>query len=127
MAGYLDTRQLIIDTLTGRPAGTEIQPEDHQAFALQLNDYIRSVELVAGNSTPIAFAEAETVPVQPDNGQAVYLSQVNRGTTVTFTNFHGQDGNPIAVTADINTVKFVTLLWNGAYWSVQTTSVSATV
>ena len=127
MAGYLDTRQLIIDTLTQRPAGTQIMPEDHQAFALQITDYIRAVELAAGNSVPIAFAEASTVPVQPDNGQAIYLSQVNRGTTVTFTNFHDQNGNSIAVTTDIDTVKFVTLLWNGAYWSVQTTSVSATV
>ena len=57
MAGYADTRELIINTLTGRPTGTEIQPEDHQAFALQMTEYIRQVELVAGSG----------VPVQPDN------------------------------------------------------------
>lgn len=127
MAGYSDTRQLIIDTLMGRPAGTEIQPEDHQAFALALNDYIRSVELVAGSGVPVAFAEPDTVPVQPDNGQAVYLSQVNRGTTCTFTNFIGQDGNAISITSDSSSVTFVTLLWNGQYWSKQTTIVSAEV
>ena len=84
MAGYADTRELIINTLMGRPAGTEIQPEDHQKFALQITDYVRSVELVAGNATPIGFANADTVPVQPDNGQAVYLSSVAGAQTVIF-------------------------------------------
>lgn len=124
MAGYSDTRQMIIDTLMGRPAGTEIQPEDHQAFALQITDYVRSVELVAGNATPIGFADASTVPVQPDNGQAVYLSQVGRGTTVVFTNFIDQNGNAISVTSDSSSVTFVTLLWNGQYWTKQETRIS---
>lgn len=124
MAGYSDTRQMIIDTLMGRPAGTEIQPEDHQAFALQITDYVRSVELVAGNATPIGFADALTVPVQPDNGQAVYLSQVGRGTTVVFTNFIDQNGNAISVTSDSSSVTFVTLLWNGQYWTKQETRIS---
>ena len=125
MAGYADTRQMIIDTLMGRTAGTEIKPEDHQAFALQLTDYIRSVELVAGNATPIGFANASTVPVQPDNGQAVYLSSVGGAQTVTFSNFIGQNGNPITVTSTENVIKLVTLLWNGQYWSSQVTSVNA--
>ena len=123
MAGYSDTRQLIIDTLMGRPAGTEIQPEDHQAFALALNDYIRSVELVAGSGVPVAFAEPNTVPVQPNNGQAVYLSQVPCNTTKTFSNFINQSGNAISVTSAVNVVKLVTLLWNGSYWSKQETSI----
>ena len=125
MAGYSDTRQLIIDTLMGRPAGTEIQPEDHQAFALQITDYIRSVELVAGNATPIGFADASTVPVQPDNGQAVYLSSVGGAQTVVFSNFIDQNGNAISVTSTTNVIKLVTLLWNGQYWSSQVTSVDA--
>lgn len=124
MAGYRDTRQLIIDTLMGRPAGTEIQPEDHQAFALQITDYVRSVELVAGNATPIGFADASTIPVQPDNGQAVYLSQVGRGTTVVFTNFIDQNGNAISVTSDSDSVTLVNLLWNGQYWTKQETRIS---
>lgn len=125
MAGYADTRQMIIDTLMGRPAGTEIQPEDHQAFALQITDYIRSVELVAGNAAPIGFADASTVPVQPDNGQAVYLSSVGGAQTVVFSNFIDQSGNAISVTSTANVIKLVTLLWNGQYWSSQITSVNA--
>lgn len=125
MAGYSDTRQLIIDTLMGRPAGTEIQPEDHQAFALALNDYIRSVELVAGNATPIGFADADTVPIQPNNGQAVYMSSVGGAQMVTFSNFIDQNGSPISVTSTANVIKLVTLLWNGKYWSSQVTSVNA--
>ena len=124
MAGYSDTRQMIIDTLMGRPAGTEIQPEDHQAFALQITDYVRSVELVAGNATPIGFADALTVPVQPDNGQVLYLSQVGRGTTVVFTNFIDQSGNAISVTSDSSSVTLVNLLWNGQYWTKQETRIS---
>ncbi len=127
MAGYADTRQMIIDTLMGRTAGTEIQPEDHQRFALQITDYVRSVELVAGNATPIGFANADTVPVQPDNGQAVYLSSVSGAQTVTFSNFIGQNGSPISVTSTENVIKFVTLLWNGQYWSSQVTSVKAVI
>lgn len=121
--GYSDTRQLIIDTLMGRPAGTEIQPEDHQAFALALNDYIRSVELVAGSGVPVAFAEPNTVPVQPNNGQAVYLSQVGSNSSKTFANFIGQDGNALSVLSANNVAKMVTLLWNGSYWSKQETSI----
>lgn len=124
MAGYSDTRQLIIDTLMGRPAGTEIQPEDHQAFALALNDYIRSVELVAGSSVPVDFAEPNTVPVQPNNGQAVYLSYVPRSTTKNFVNFINQSGNSISVTSSSGEVKLVTLLWNGSYWSSQIVTIS---
>ena len=127
MAGYNDTRQLIIDTLMGRPAGTEIQPEDHQAFALQITDYIRSVELMAGNSVPIAFADIDTVPVQPDSGQAVYFSFVPKGETKTFKYFIGKDGNEIMVSSTANEVSFVILLWNGSYWSSQKTSIPLTI
>lgn len=124
MPGYSDTRQLIIDTLMGRPAGTEIQPEDHQAFALALNDYIRSVELVAGSGVPVAFAEPDTVPIQPNNGQAVYLSYVPRSVTKNFVNFIDQSGNSISVTSSSGDVKLVTLLWNGSYWSSQIVTIN---
>ena len=115
---------MIVKTLMGRPTGTEIQPEDHQAFALQITDYVRSVELLAGNATPIGFAEADTVPVRPNNGQALYLSQVNRGETVTFNNFIDQDGNAITVVSNENTVTLVNLLWNTLYWTKQETRIS---
>ena len=67
MAGYDDTKQKIIDTLMGRPNGTEIQPENHQDYALNMLDYIRSLEL-ATTSTLIGVAYADTVPIQPDDG-----------------------------------------------------------
>ena len=124
MAGYSDTRQLIIDTLMGRPTGTEIQPKDHQAFALALNDYIRSVELVAGSGVPVDFAEPDTVPVQPNNGQATYLSYVPRSTTKSFVNFINQSGDSISITSSEEEVKLVTLLWNGSYWSSQIVTIS---
>ena len=36
MAGYDDTRIKILETLMQRPNGTEIQPDNHQDFALSL-------------------------------------------------------------------------------------------
>ena len=58
MAGYEDTKQKIISTLMGRPVGTEIQPENHQDYALNMLDYIRSLELIA-TSTLIGVAESK--------------------------------------------------------------------
>ena len=120
MAGYEDTRQLIIDTLMGRPAGTEIQPEDHQRFALALTDYIRSVELNSGNAF-IGFAQTDTVPIQSDNGQCFYISTVEPGQTVNFVNFIDSNGNVISVSSPEGKMSFVTLIWNTQYWSYQST------
>lgn len=128
MAGYYDTRKLIIDTLMGRPKGTEIQPEDHQTFALQITDYVRAVELVSRNVAPIAgWASENTVPVQPDLGQAIYMSQVNPGETVTFSNFFDSTGTAISVTSASDVVTLVTLIWDGQYWSKQTTTFTVTI
>lgn len=118
MAGYKDTRQLIIDTLMNRPAGTEIQPENHQEFALAITDYVRSVELLAGNAF-IGFAEANTVPVQSDKGQCFYISTVGPGQTVNFVNFIDSDGNVISVSSPGGKMSLVTLIWNTQYWSSQ--------
>ena len=120
MAGYSDTRQLIIDTLMGRPAGTEIQPEDHQAFALALNDYIRNVELNSGNAF-IGFAQADTVPIQSDNGQCFYISTVPPSTNIVYANFIDSEGNPISVTTPSGKMAFVTLIWNTRNWDAQIT------
>ena len=75
VAGYKDTKEAIIDTLMGREVGHEIQPDEHQNFALKLLDYIRSVELISG-STLIGIAEADTVPVQPDDAHVAYIAGV---------------------------------------------------
>ena len=66
MAGYSDTKQMIINALTGRPEGTKIQPKDHQAFALQIVDYIRSVELV-GNASNDKLAELQSGLAEKQN------------------------------------------------------------
>lgn len=122
MAGYSDTRQLIIDTLMGRPAGTEIQPEDHQAFALALNDYIRSVELSSG-STLTGIAESNTVPIEPDNSRVAYIASVPQNTVKTFTYFGKENNEPITITTTDSSV-FVILLWNTQYWEYQSIPVT---
>ena len=122
MAGYEDTRQMIINTLTNRLAGTEIQPEDHQEFALAITDYVRSVELLSGNAF-IGFAEANTTPVQSDKGQCFYISTVGPGQTVDFVNFIDYNGNAISVSSPGGKMSLVTLIWNTQYWSSQVTTI----
>ena len=122
MAGYEDTRQMIINTLTNRLAGTEIQPEDHQEFALAITDYVRSVELLSGNAF-IGFAEANTTPVQSDKGQCFYISTVGPGQTVNFVNFIDSNGNVISVSSPGGKMSLVTLIWNTQYWSSQVTTI----
>ena len=121
MAGYEDTRQKIISTLMGRPNGTEIQPENHQDYALNMLDYIRSLELIA-TSTLIGVAESNTTPVQPNTSRVCYIAGVAQNQTVTFENFIGESGNPISVTTEDMEGVFVILMWNTQYWSAQTFS-----
>lgn len=118
MAGYDDTKQKIISTLMGRPQGTEIQPEQHQDYALSMLNYIRSLELISTN-TLIGIAKQTTVPVQPNNARACYIAGVAQNQTATFDNFIGQDGNPIQVTTDKTSGVFVILMWNTQYWDAE--------
>lgn len=126
MPGYADTKQLIESTLTGRPAGTYILPEDHQTFALSLLDYIHAVELIGASSLQ-GTATTSTVPVQPANAKVSYISSVPPGQTYVYTNFLDENGDAISVTSSANTVSLLTLLWNGSYWSVSVTPVTLAV
>lgn len=119
MAGYNDTKDLIIRALMGRPAGTEIQPENHQAYALNMLDYIRSVELVS-TSTLIGIAEENTVPIQPNDSRVCYIAGVGQDRTVTFSNFIDDEGNPISITTGEMEGVFVILLWNMEHWVAYT-------
>jgi hypothetical protein len=121
MAGYEDTKQKIISTLMGRPVGTEIQPENHQDYALNMLDYIRSLELIA-TSTLIGVAESNTTPVQPNSSRVCYIAGVAQNQTVVFENFIDENGNPISVTTGDMEGVFIILLWDTQYWSAQTFS-----
>lgn len=119
MATYDEIRQMIISTLTGRPAGTEIQPDKQEEYELNMLDFIREVEATT-TSAFAGIADNATTPLQPENARVNYLSAVSNGETITFTNFRNSNGNPISVTAGSNEVRFILLLWNGSAWSVQT-------
>lgn len=118
MAGYDDTRNKILETLLQRPVGTEIQPENHQDFALSLLDYIRSVELISG-STLIGIAYQDTVPVQSNDANEAYIAGVAQERTVVFQNFRDVNGDPLTVTTEEMEAKLVILIWNKQYWSKQ--------
>lgn len=118
MAGYDDTRQMIISTLMGRPNGTEIQPENQQAYELNMLDYIRSLELLA-NAPFIGVAQPTTQPVQPDDSRACYIAGVAQDRTVTFQNFRNYLGQPIQITTGQMEAFLVILTWNGQYWTAE--------
>lgn len=119
MAGYDDTYNMIISTLMGRPAGTEIQPENHQAFALNMLEYIRSLELLA-NAPFIGVATPTTQPVQPDDSRACYIAGVAQDRTTTFQNFRDMNGDPISITNGEMEACLVIFVWDGQYWSAET-------
>ena len=119
MAGYDDTYKMIVDTLMGRPNGTEILPENHQAFALNMLNYIRSLELLA-NAPFIGVAQSTTQPVQPDDSRACYIAGVAQDRTTTFQNFYDVNGEPISVTNGEMEACLVIMVWNGQYWSAET-------
>lgn len=114
-AGYQDTKEAIINTLMGRAVGHEIQPDEHQDFALKLLDYIHSVELISG-STLIGIAEPNTVPLQPDDAHVAYISGVGTDSTFEYLYFIDSNGVPLVVTTT-DKAKFVIFIWNTEYWS----------
>ena len=119
MVGYDDTYNMIISTLMGRPNGTEIQPENHQAFALNMLEYIRSLELLA-NAPFIGVATPTTQPVQPDDSRACYIAGVAQDRTTTFQNFRDMNGDPISITNGEMEACLVIFVWNAQYWSAET-------
>lgn len=118
MAGYDDTRKKILETLMQRPNGTEIQPNNHQDFALNLLEYIRSVELISG-STLIGVAYEDTVPVQSNDANEAYIAGVAQQRSVTFQNFRDVNGSAITITTGEMEAKLVVLTWNRQYWTAQ--------
>lgn len=121
MAGYDDTRKKILNTLLQRPNGTQITPENHQDFALNLLEYIRSVELISA-STLIGVAYTDTVPVQSNQANAAYIAGVAQQSFAVFKNFPNKDGNPITVVTGEMEAKLVILTWNRQYWEKQEVS-----
>ena len=119
MAGYDDTYNMIISTLMGRPNGTEIQPENHQAFALNMLEYIRSLELLA-NAPFIGVATPTTQPVQPDDSRACYIAGVAQDRTTIFQNFRDMNGDAISITNGEMEACLVIFVWNAQYWSAET-------
>jgi len=125
MSGYIDTKNLIIAALLGRPVGTEITPASEQAYALSMLDYIRGLEL-ATQSSLTGFAIANTIPIQPDTSRVSYISGVGKGSTITFANFHDVNGSKITITTPVDSGVIAILMWNTKYWEVKTFETNVT-
>lgn len=123
--GYLDTKHLIVETLTSRVGSNQIKPSEHQKFALSMLEYIRSVELISG-STLIGIAEAETTPIQSKVANECYVAVCPAGGSVTFEKFLDNDGKPLEYSATENTAAVILLLWNKEYWSMTAVPVPST-
>ena len=122
---YDEIRQLIINTLEGRPAGTMIYPEGHQEIDLSILDFANAISSVI--STGIAGeAQASTQPIHPSGSNVAYIFQVAPDSTKTFTNFRDSGGNAISVTTNSSQAAVGFLLWNGSYWSAMTVYVAVT-
>lgn len=119
---YEDIRQRIIETLANRPNGHEITPEEHQAFALDLLEYIKDVELITA-STLVGYADANTVPVASDRANATYVNTIPNSTTIVFNNFRDKDGQSLSVTTPNDYAAVNILLWNKRFWEVHTTQI----
>lgn len=128
---YDAIKKLIQDTLANKPIGHEITPEEHQNLELAVLEYAKNLELIQV-STLIGFADANTVPVQPDGANAAYLNTMSNSTTVTFNNFRDVNGSPISVTTDNEHAALNILFWNAGNkstrngWSVYTTKIHIT-
>lgn len=116
MAGYNDTREKIIETLMGRPSGTEISPQNHQDYALSMLEYIRSLELLASGSL-IGLAEENTMPIQPNTSRVSYFAYVDPKGSKEFTNFRDITGNPIIINNDKDEALLVFLVWDMRSWA----------
>lgn len=122
---YDEIRQLIIDTLEGRPVGTMIYPEGHQEIDLNILDFANAISNTISTGI-VGEAQATTQPIQPSGSNAAYIFQVSPNSTKTFTNFRNSSGNAISVTTNSSQAAIGFLLWNGSYWSAMTVYVSVT-
>lgn len=125
---YEYIQNLIKNTLANKPTGHEITPEEHQNIELALLDYAKDLELLQVG-TLLGFADANTVPVQPNGTNAAYLNTMPNSTTITFHNFRDINGKPISVTTDNGHAALNILFWNAGNkkqrngWSVYTTPI----
>lgn len=120
---YSELQKLIINTLAGRPTGTQILPEGHQEIELNILDFANS--LLNTISTGLeGEALTNTDPIEPDNANVAYIFQVPPSTTKTFANFKDSEGDSISVTTNSTQLAFGFLVWNKQYWKAITIMLS---
>lgn len=120
---YEEIQQEIITTLVGRPVGTQIQPENHQQFALDMLEFANAMGSLVSNGL-MGEALANTDPIEPSDANVAYVFQVPADTTKTFANFLNSNSNPISVTTNSSQAAIGFLMWNQEYWSAITVYVA---
>lgn len=117
-----ESKKKMIDTLIADVNGTETHSSERPGSAANLLDYVRRVEQTS-DFILMGIAGEDTIPVQPDDTNVIYMAGIKPGSTVTFQNFRDSQGQPISVTASGKGTMFALLLWNKQYWSYQFSSV----
>ena len=117
---YQEAKNIILSALTNRPAGSEVQVQNHQNAEMAILDYARSIQQSIGSSLFVDFTYFTEQPYIPQTGYALYIGYIapSEGTTTTLNYFFDLEGNEYEVTTSENEFVLAFLLWNGTYWDL---------
>lgn len=117
---YQEAKNIILSALTNRPAGSEVQVQNHQNAEMAILDYARSIQQSIGTSLFVDFTYFTEQPYIPQTGYALYIGYIapSEGVTTTLNYFFDVEGNEYEVTTSENEFVLAFLLWNGTYWDL---------
>jgi hypothetical protein len=117
---YQEAKNTILNALTNRPVGSEVQVQNHQNAEMAILDYARSIQQSIGSSLFVDFTYFTEEPYIPQTGYALYIGYIapSEGTTTTLNYFFDLEGDEYQVTTSENEFVLAFLLWNGTYWDL---------
>lgn len=117
---YQEAKNIILNALTNRPVGSEVQVQNHQNAEMAILDYARSIQQSIGSSLFVDFTYFTEEPYIPQTGYALYIGYIapSEGTTTTLNYFFDLEGDEYQVTTSENEFVLAFLLWNGTYWDL---------
>ena len=94
MATYYELLDLITSALTGRPAGSRVQVENHEAVEIALLDYIENIKQEASGTI---IREAHASAIADTNCDLVWDQSFEDTNYSYVVNGHDADGNPVQI------------------------------